>query len=197
MGLHEWQSARSAGIAGLLAFTVAAGTAAAAAPPACFGSPGEQVQVAEAIDGDTLRLDDGRVIRLAGIEAPKRPLALAEDTPWPLGDAAREALSDRVGSRSVSLHLLDRAPDRHGRHHGRLITGADGGWVEREMVAGGFARVRHFPGESACSSIFLPRKKLRAKPQSVSGLGRNSPFSAPMILRFGHETAYMNWSRVG
>jgi micrococcal nuclease len=129
----------------------AAGRAVAAEVPACFEEPaGEAAVVAEAIDGDTVGLADGRVIRLAGVEAPKRPLSVADAAPWPPADRAREALADRVQSRSVSLHLLDGDPDRHARHHGRLLTPHDGGWVERDLVAEGWARARYLSGESGC-----------------------------------------------
>ena len=197
MGLHEWQSARSAGIAGLLILGFAAGTPAAAEVPACFESPGEPVQVAEAIDGDTLRLDDGRVIRLAGIEAPKRPLSVAAETPWPLGEAAREALSDRVGSgRSPCTFSVGIPTVTVGITVASPTARKGPGWSGKWSPAASRAPAI-FPANRRAFPSFSPRKKLREKPQSVSGLGRNSPFSVPMILRFGHETAYMNWSRVG
>ena len=46
---------------------------------------------AAAIDGDTLALDDGRVLRLAGIEAPKPPPNADGERRWPLAEAAAAA----------------------------------------------------------------------------------------------------------
>lgn len=150
MGLsgYPWQRC----LAALLLVPLGFGASRALAEvPGCFEAPtGEAVVVADAIDGDTVRLVDGRIVRLAGIEAPKRPLSAPPKAPWPLADAAMAALSSRVSSRSVFLYLSGGDPDRHGRHHGRLAIGAQSGWVERELLAAGWARARPFPGETGC-----------------------------------------------
>jgi micrococcal nuclease len=157
------------GALALAPFLAAAGASSAAESPACFESlMGEAVAVTEAIDGDTVRLADGRVVRLAGIEAPKRPLSVADSAPWPLADASRKALADRVQSRSVSLHLLDGETDRHGRYRGRLLRPDDGGWVERELVAGGWVRARSLPGESGCFLELLAAERIAR--ESATGL---------------------------
>ena len=41
-------------------------------------------RVASIVDGDTLILDDGREIRLVGIQAPKLPLGRRNFKTWPL-----------------------------------------------------------------------------------------------------------------
>jgi len=47
--------------------------------------PGGNVIVVEIFDGDTLRLDTGKQVRLVGLQAPKLPLDRANFKAWPLG----------------------------------------------------------------------------------------------------------------
>jgi endonuclease YncB( thermonuclease family) len=50
----------------------------------------ESATIAEVSDDGTLRLADGATLRLAGIDLPRRPLALPASQPWPPADAARD-----------------------------------------------------------------------------------------------------------
>ena len=68
-----------------------------------FAAQGEG-HVAAVIDARSFRLDDGREIRLAGIEPA--------DTDKAKGAAALAAM---IGGRDVTLHGDDDAPDRYGR----------------------------------------------------------------------------------
>ena len=69
---------------------------------------GGQAVVSAVIDGDTVMLADGRQLRLAGIAAPKRPLDRADDSPWPLADAARSALAGLVLGSLAGRHIRVR-----------------------------------------------------------------------------------------
>jgi endonuclease YncB( thermonuclease family) len=61
----------------------------AALPPGLVASaPGTAVEVT---DGDTLILDDGRTVRLVGIQAPKLPLGRAGFPTWPLAPSRRSS----------------------------------------------------------------------------------------------------------
>ena len=66
------------------AFLSAAALPATGQPASCPSAGDETVTVADVIDGDTVRLDNGTVVRLAAVEAPKRPLGVSDDRPWPL-----------------------------------------------------------------------------------------------------------------
>ena len=137
----------------LAAATAALACLACASPavglPDCLAGQGEVATIAETIEGDTVRLADGRIVRLAGVEAPRRPLTAPEDLPWPPTDAARAGLHDLAAGASVTLLQTDGATDRHGRLHASLVL-ADGRWVEGELAAGGLVRARWLPGESSC-----------------------------------------------
>jgi endonuclease YncB( thermonuclease family) len=90
---------------------------------------------ARVVDGDSLRLA-GEDIRLVDIDAPE----LAQDCqrggrPWRCGEAAREALAARIGSRPVACAISGR--DRYGRALATCaVEGVDLGAF---LVAGGFA----------------------------------------------------------
>jgi endonuclease YncB( thermonuclease family) len=108
---------------------------AAAADPAGDESTTPAV-VAAAVDGDTLQLADGRLLRLAAILAPKGT--------EPLAEAARAALST-VAGRPLLLEFGPLRADRHGRLLAQawLATadGAQGAWLQDMLVAQGLARV--------------------------------------------------------
>jgi endonuclease YncB( thermonuclease family) len=71
----------------------------AMAAPCLFEEIGEG-RVVEVVDGRGFRLDDGRKIRLAGIEAD---------------GVDRAALTTQLSGRDVMLRATDDAPDRYGR----------------------------------------------------------------------------------
>lgn len=80
---------------------------AAASADDCAPEPQGEGRVAGVIDARTIRLDDGRVIRLAGLA----PLP-ADRSP-----GAAATLADIAIGRTVSLHGDSNAPDRYGRQH--------------------------------------------------------------------------------
>lgn len=128
----------------LLACTGAgAARAAAGALPPGF-KRGEMVRPVEALDGDTLRLADGRRLRLAVIAAPKRPLDQSAAGLWPAGEAARAALAGLALNRDWFLVTAGTPRDRYGRLLGHLVDAEDN-WLNLELVAAGQARVLSTP----------------------------------------------------
>ena len=90
---------------------------------------------AQAIDGDSIRLDD-RVIRIAGVDAPElRQTCIVRSASYSCGDVARRALGDMVAGRIVTCRVSGR--DRYGR---RLAACEAGGVdVGAALVSRGFA----------------------------------------------------------
>ncbi len=113
-------------------------------PAAALGSAAleaaETVRPAEVVDGDTLVLADGRLLRLALVEAPKPPLDALPEDDWPLAAAARAALAARALGRDWRLAPAGTTEDRYGRRLGHLVDGA-GRWLNAELVSAGLARV--------------------------------------------------------
>lgn len=81
--------------------------------PAPSGLPAQQVQ--RVVDGDTLRLVDGRSVRLIGLNAPE--LGRDGKPAEPFAQAARQRLQALVAASGerVQLRLGEQARDRYGR----------------------------------------------------------------------------------
>ncbi|CAO3416754.1 thermonuclease family protein [Azospirillum endophyticum] len=115
----------------------------------------EPLRVAAVLDGDTLELEDGRRVRLAGIEAAKPPRNAdpADGRVWPLAEAATAALADLALGRRVALH--GPAPvDRHGRLLAHLVR-EDGVWLQSALLVRGLARVHTRPDARAYAAELL------------------------------------------
>ena len=117
-------------------------------------TPGEEAVAVEIVDGDTLRLEDGRQVRLVGLQAPKLPLGRAGFEAWPLADAAKAALTALASNRRLRLSYGGLRRDRHGRVLAHLHD-ADGVWVQGALLAQGMARVYSFPDNRAAVAEML------------------------------------------
>lgn len=130
----------------LTAVPAVAGTAQAArrpAPPLPSGlTPGERGRVAAILSADTIDLEDGLRVRLAGIQGP----AIARDgrPSWPLAADAAAATGAFCLGKSVSLHYADDRRDRWRRAIAHVSTD-DGGWLQDHLLRRGFARVYTWP----------------------------------------------------
>lgn len=121
---------------------------------ACALSPGERMRVAEVIDGDTLKLENGLEVRLVGIQAPKLPLGRPNYPHWPLAKEARTALLDLAAGATVELRYGGLERDRYGRALAHVFTldekGAEKAWLQAAMIEKGLARVYSFSDNRAC-----------------------------------------------
>ena len=144
-------------------------------------------------DGDTVILDDGRVVRMIGTQAPKLPLDRPDFAAWPLAPEARDALARLALDRPVQLGFGGERVDRYGRVLAHVfVQTADGPvWAQQAMVAEGLARVYSFPDNRACLDLLMAAEG-RAR---LGGLGIwSDPYysvraaDAPGILlaRAGH-----------
>ena len=104
--------------------------------------------VIEVVDGDTVVLSNGRQVRLVGIQAPKLPLGRPGFEKWPMADEAKQALSELVLGKNVTLAFGGQRVDRYNRLLAHLFTG-DGGWVQGRLLERGLARVYSFTDNRA------------------------------------------------
>lgn len=129
-----------------IAMTGALVLVAACADPAfaaCRFSAQGEGRVSAIIDASTLRLGDGREVRLAGIETATTATGSV---------AALQALID---GRDVSLHGPDDRPDRYGRQPAFVfLTGSEVA-IQSELLARGAALVSATVADKACSSSLL------------------------------------------
>lgn len=120
---------------------------------------GETGRIESVVDGDTVALESGTIVRLVGIQAPKLPLGRAR-----LCGLARR----------VTLYYGGARLDRYGRALAHLYR--DGGlWLQGEMLARGLARVYSFADNRAIVPEMLAREGA-ARVQRL-GIWRN-PFYA-------------------
>ncbi len=95
------------------------------------------VRVSEVIDGDTIRTDDGVIVRYIGVDSPE----IGEQNECGALDA-RERNKQLVAGRGVILEKDISDKDKYGRLL-RYVYVEDGGkliMVNHELVVGGFAR---------------------------------------------------------
>lgn len=106
---------------------------------------GERVLVARVLDGDSIRLANGREVRYLGINAPEVYGLNGRPMPW--AEAAKAANARLVEGRYVRLVRGEGEPDRD--VYGRLLRHVYRGrvWVNGRLVAMGLARV--WDGKSA------------------------------------------------
>jgi micrococcal nuclease len=102
----------------------------AAAPADPAFNDGGTVTVSRVVDGETLALSDGRILRLVDIDVPNRG-ALATQT--------KDALTKLVAGQPLALKFAGTTQDRQGRVLGELYAGDR--WVQGELLKRGLARV--------------------------------------------------------
>jgi endonuclease YncB( thermonuclease family) len=130
---------------------------------ACGGNEVARGTVSRIVDGRTFVLDDGREIRLAGIEVP--PVSLPSNaSEAPDGKASVVALNALAGGDQVLFRSAEIASDRYGRLVAYAYTIRDGDelFVQGELVADGFARVGDRVGRD-CVGELLSREKAARK----------------------------------
>lgn len=136
--------------------------AAAPARPTCALEAGPERAVVRVLDAATLRLDDGKDVRLAGILAPLAVEAGALQGDWPPEAAAYAALATLVEGQTVALAFAGRREDRWGRVLAHLLVRRDGAWawVQGHLVDGGHARVHPTPDDAGCARDLLGREQV-------------------------------------
>jgi endonuclease YncB( thermonuclease family) len=152
----------------------------------CRSESGGTGKVRAITDGRSFTLDDGREIRLAGIEAPLLPGPGEAGTRAKAGLAARATLESIIAGQNVELRQNGMPADRYGRTTAFVYV--SGGTlpesVAHEMLARGFARVSAHVGERPCADELLARE--RAARQAKLGLW-GEPYYAIVSAESGAE----------
>ncbi len=146
---------------------------------------GERVQVVYVYDGDTVKLNDGRRLRLIGINTPE--ISDKDQPTRPLADAARAALQHLLDTHNRIL-LLQYGQQDHD-HYGRLLAHAfleDGDNVAVRLLQQGLATTLVVPPNNWAADCYqrienearLDRKGLWALPDYQSQPARTLPLSS-------------------
>ena len=138
----------------------------AAAAGCVFEQQGER-RVAAIIAARSFRLEDGREVRLAGIEpAAARP-----------GTADRAAaLASMIAGREVTLRGEDDTPDRYGRQPAFVFLAADETPVQALLLARGEALVSSTVTDKDCAAVL-------AAAESAARQARLGLWSDPAALK--------------
>jgi endonuclease YncB( thermonuclease family) len=119
------------------------GTSFGAAAPSVAASCGSEIQgsgvVSAIIDARTLRLEDGRDVRLAGVE-------VVADS-----DDRQSALAALIG-RQVMLRGDSDDPDRYGRQSAFVYPGPSAGSIQSKLLERGEALVSGDIADKACAA---------------------------------------------
>src|SRR5216684_989962 len=152
-------------IAGLVAGSVSDSHAEGPMPAsasACQFEPAGAGKVSAIIDGRSFVLDDGREVRLAGIEVPFPPAPGETGPRAAAGSAARSALDSILAGQSIEMRQRAPAFDRYGRTLAHVYVANEGRRrsVAHEMLATGYARVAALVGDRACAAELLARERV-------------------------------------
>ena len=108
-----------------------------------FAHQGEG-RVSAVLDARTFRLEDGREVRLAGIE-------IADDA----AGRSNAALAELIDRRIVTLHGADDTPDRYGRQHAFVALEGTDKPVQFELLTRGDAFASPAVRDQPCSRALL------------------------------------------
>jgi endonuclease YncB( thermonuclease family) len=188
-----------AGLA-LLLMAISAGRASAAE---CRFEPQGEGRVAVVIDARSFRLDDGREIRLAGIE----PVAAQ-------GLDRSSALSAVIAGRDVILRGEDDSPDRYGRQSAFVYLAGSDALVQTMLLAEGAALVSGTVANHDCGvTLTIAEAAARQGKQGIwadpaaiknaespgdilSGVGRFTLVEGRVLsVRQAGTTTYLNFGR--
>jgi micrococcal nuclease len=176
-------------LAVLFALTVSPIAAAEPMDKNCVLSDPETATVGEVIDGETLKLSDGRIVRLIGAKAPAPPLGWRGDDPWPLVEESKRALDRLASGKQVELKFGGRRSDRYDHVLAQVFGNDKPIWLQEELVSEGLARVYSFPDNRACIAELLAREReVRAKHLGVWGSSAYRIESADNVERLGRLT---------
>ena len=140
-------------------------------------------QVRKVVDGDTLRLADGRSVRMIGLNAPETGKKGKSAEPY--AEAARRRLQALVyeSAGQVGLRVGRQGKDHYGRTLAN-VYGRNGTSFEAQLLSEGLAyQVAIAPNVAL---VDCQRSAERAARQARRGLWRNSPVqSAGSVSRSG------------
>ncbi len=128
----------------------------------CALQAGPARAVTQVLDAETLRLDDGSEVRLAGILAPGAPDAASDTTFWPPAQEAKAALEALVAGQSVEIASLESRGDRYGRLVAHVFVARDRRriWVQGALLATGHARVQALGGGTTCLDELMGHERV-------------------------------------
>ena len=169
----------------------------------CSFEPQGEGRVAEIIDIRTFRLQDGREVRLSGIE------------PAASGKANRtSALAALIAGREVTLRGEDDTPDRYGRQPAFVFVDGSETPVQASLLADGTALVSGTAPNKDCAAVLMAAeagarqakngiwgdpaalKNAESPGDILAGIGRFTVVEGKVLsVRQAGATTYLNFGR--
>ena len=165
----------------------------------CLFEPIGEGRVAEITDARSFRLNDGREIRLAGIET---------------AGTDKAALAAMLFGQDVALRALDDTPDRYGRQSAFAFLGASETPVQGLLLAQGQALVSTETAEKECAAALVAAeaegrrahkgiwndsnviKNAESSGDILAGIGRFTIVEGKVLsVRQAGATTYLNFGR--
>ena len=183
-------------------------SAAPAAAAGCSFEPQGEGRVAAVIDARSFRLQDGREVRLAGIEpvSPEQPLSGKPVSEKPVSEKPflekpflKKPLANRppalaaiLANREVILRGDDDTPDRYGRQPAFVFLPPSETLVQDELLAQGEALVSATVADKECAAVLLAaeaaareaKRGIWADPSAI----KNSESSGDILAGIGRFT---------
>lgn len=177
--IHSGLLGSSAGAAIILAGLC--GSLAHAGPAECLDRA-EAVRAAEAADARSLKLGDGRLVRLAGIE----PFDLLRPDLAEAEAALHARLSELAGAKALSVQLASGEPDRYGRLV--ALVAVDGALVQEALAAEGLALAFAGGAPLACFDRILAAEEAARRAGRGFWAGVSLPRATPdaLLQQVGH-----------
>ena len=189
-------------IAVSVAIVLLSGGVQARAAACSFESQGEG-RVSAVIDARTFRLEDGREVRLTGIESTATDKA-----------KGAAALSAIIAGRDVTLRGVDDAPDRYGRQPAFVFPEGSDTTVQSELLSRGEALASAEVTDRDCAGLLAAaeagarqaKKGTWADPTAIknaespgdilAGIGRFTVVEGKVLsVRQAGATTYLNFGR--
>lgn len=156
-----------------LGIAIASGPAHAAG---CRFAPQGEGRVVEVIDARTFRLNDGREVRLSGIE--------------PVDGADTLALTRLIAGRDVTLHGETDTPDRYGRQPAFVFLDDASPSVQKQLLAQGAALASLAVAEKDCAADLAAAeagaRRARAGLWGQPGVIKNAESPGDILADVGH-----------
>src|SRR5438270_1447900 len=157
---------------------IAMGSPNAATAVPCSFEPQGEGRVGAIIDARTFRIDDGREVRLAGIETAR--------------SAGGPALSALIAGRNVTLRGESDAPDRYGRQPAFVFVDSAETPVQSLLLARGEALVSADIADRACAAELAAAESAARRARrgiwADPGVIKNAESPGELLSRIGQFT---------
>jgi len=131
-----------------------------------------QIKVLEVIDGDTIKLSNGKLLRYIGLDTPevriKDKLGNFNYRPQPFSLEAKEFNRKLVEGKNVRVEFDIERTDRYGRLLGYCFVGET--FINKELIEQGYAALYTYPPNvKYVDSFVASQKKAKEKQKGLWG----------------------------